>query len=124
MARGLEDGRASRDFWKQTRTIDVTIGRENEPASLAGVVKVPAKSYVPDQIDGIEVDPRLTSQERRLAKLAWLSWFFVQVGMGLAEPSLRAVAELLDLRKDAIDRDQDKLQRKIRKLMIKREQTR
>ncbi|WP_268773413.1 thioester reductase domain-containing protein [Streptomyces sp. Je 1-369] len=121
---GWKTARASRDFWKQTRTIDVTIGRENEPASLAGVVKVPAKSYVPDQIDGIEVDPRLTSQERRLAKLAWLSWFFVQVGMGLAEPSLRAVAELLDLRKDAIDRDQDKLQRKIRKLMIKREQTR
>ncbi|WP_409238902.1 thioester reductase domain-containing protein [Streptomyces sp. PA5.6] len=121
---GWKTARASRDFWKQTRTIDVTVGRENEPASFEGVVKVPGKSYVPDQIDGIEVDPRLTSQEQRLAKLAWLSWFFVQVGMGLAEPSLRAVAELLDLRKDAIDRDQDKLQRKIRKLMIKREQTR
>ncbi|MET8685721.1 thioester reductase domain-containing protein [Streptomyces sp. NPDC004732] len=121
---GWKTARASRDFWKQTRTIEVTLGRENEPATLAGVVKVPGKSYVPDQIDGIEVDPRLSSQERRLAKLAWLSWFFVQVGMGLAEPSLRAVAELLDLRKDAIDRDQDKLQRKIRKLMIKREQTR
>ncbi|MET7356971.1 thioester reductase domain-containing protein [Streptomyces sp. NPDC005562] len=121
---GWKTARAGRDFWKQTRTIEVTLGRENGPASLAGVVKVPGKSYVPDQIDGIEVDPRLSPQERRLAKLAWLSWFFVQVGMGLAEPSLRAVAELLDLRKDAIDRDQDKLQRKIRKLMIKREQTR
>ncbi|MEU6995135.1 thioester reductase domain-containing protein [Streptomyces sp. NPDC046465] len=121
---GWKTARASRDFWKQTRTIEVTIGREGEAASLAGVVKVPGKSYVPDQIDGIRVDPRLTSQEQRLAKLAWLSWFFVQVGMGLAEPSLRVAAELLDLRKDAIDRDKDKVQRKIRKLMIKREQTR
>ncbi|MFE0136077.1 thioester reductase domain-containing protein [Streptomyces sp. NPDC059037] len=121
---GWKTARASRDFWKQTRTIDVTIGREGEPASLAGVVKVPAKSYVPDQIDGIRVDPKLTPQEQRLAKLAWLSWFFVQVGMGLAEPTLRAGAELLDLRKDAIDRDKGKLERKIRKLMIKREQTR
>ncbi|MFE4372397.1 thioester reductase domain-containing protein [Streptomyces sp. NPDC056835] len=121
---GWKTARASRDFWKQTRTIEVTIGREGEPASLAGVVRVPGKSYVPDQIDGIRVDPRLSSQEQRLAKLAWLSWFFVQVGMGLAEPSLRVAAELLDLRRDAIDRDKDKLQRKIRKLMIKREQTR
>ncbi|MET8681914.1 thioester reductase domain-containing protein [Streptomyces sp. NPDC004647] len=121
---GWKTARASRDFWKQTRTIEVTIGREGEPAGLAGVVKVPGKSYVPDQIDGIRVDPRLSSQEQRLAKLAWLSWFFVQVGMGLAEPSLRVAAELLDLRRDAIDRDKDKLQRKIRKLMIKREQTR
>ncbi|QLH25524.1 thioester reductase domain-containing protein [Streptomyces sp. Rer75] len=121
---GWKTARASRDFWKQTRTIEVTIGREGEPARLAGVVKVPGKSYVPDQIDGIRVDPRLSSQEQRLAKLAWLSWFFVQVGMGLAEPSLRVAAELLDLRRDAIDRDKDKLQRKIRKLMIKREQTR
>ena len=121
---GWKTARASRDFWKQTRTIEVTIGREGEPAGLAGVVKVPGKSYVPDQIDGIRVDPRLSPQEQRLAKLAWLSWFFVQVGMGLAEPSLRVAAELLDLRRDAIDRDKDKLQRKIRKLMIKREQTR
>ncbi|MFG2503567.1 thioester reductase domain-containing protein [Streptomyces sp. NPDC048441] len=121
---GWKTARASRDFWKQTRTIEVTIGREGEPAILAGVVKVPGKSYVPDQIDGIRVDPRLSSQEQRLAKLAWLSWFFVQIGMGLAEPSLRVAAELLDLRRDAIDRDKDKLQRKIRKLMIKREQTR
>lgn len=121
---GWKTARARRDFWKQTRTIEVTLGREGGPASLEGVVRVPGKSYVPDQIDGIRVDPRLSSQEQRLAKLAWLSWFFVQVGMGLAEPSLRAGAELLDLRRDAIDRDKDKLQRKIRKLMIKREQTR
>ncbi|CAH9419161.1 hypothetical protein SGL43_06216 [Streptomyces globisporus] len=121
---GWKTARANRDFWKQTRTIDVTLGREGEPASLAGVVKVPGKSYVPDQIDGIRVDPRLSSQEQRLAKTAWLAWFFVQVGMGLAEPSLRVAAELMDLRRDAIDRDKDKLQRRIRKLMIKREQTR
>ncbi|MFD7404798.1 thioester reductase domain-containing protein [Streptomyces sp. NPDC059866] len=121
---GWKTARARRDFWKQTRTLEITIGREGGPAVLAGVVRVPGKSYVPDQIDGIQVDPRLSSQEQRLAKLAWLSWFFVQVGMGLAEPSLRAGAELLDLRRDAIDREKDKLQHKIRKLMIQREQIR
>ncbi|MEV5321760.1 thioester reductase domain-containing protein [Streptomyces sp. NPDC052687] len=121
---GWKTARARHDFWKQTRTLEVTIGREGEPASIAGVLQVPGKSYVPDQIDGIRVDPRLSSQEQRLAKLTWLAWFFVQVGMGLAEPSMRAAAELLDLRRDAIDRDKDKLQRKFRKLMIQREQIR
>ncbi|KJY38765.1 SDR family oxidoreductase, partial [Streptomyces sp. NRRL S-495] len=121
---GYKTARARRDFWKQTRTLDIAIGREGEPAVLAGVVKVPSSSFLPDQIDGIQVDPRLSSQEQRLAKLAWLSWFFLQMGAGLAEPSLRAAAELLDLRRDAIDRDKDKLARKIRKLMIQREQNR
>ncbi|MEU6369540.1 thioester reductase domain-containing protein [Streptomyces sp. NPDC046931] len=121
---GWKTARARHDFWKQTRTLDITVGREGEPASFAGVVQVPGKSYVPDQIDGIRVDPRLSSQEQRLAKLTWLSWFFVQVGMGLVEPSMRAAAELLDLRRDAIDRDKDKLRRKFRKLMIEREQIR
>ncbi len=121
---GFKTARARRDLWKQTRTLDIAIGREGEPAVLAGVVKVPGSSFLPDQIDGIQVDPRLSSQEQRLAKLAWLSWFFLQMGAGLAEPSLRAAAELLDLRRDAIDRDKDKLARKIRKLMIQREQNR
>ncbi|MFE6751099.1 thioester reductase domain-containing protein [Kitasatospora purpeofusca] len=121
---GFKTARARRDLWKQTRTLDIAIGREGEPAVLAGVVRVPGSSFLPDQIDGIQVDPRLSSQEQRLAKLAWLSWFFLQMGAGLAEPSLRAAAELLDLRRDAIDRDKDKLARKIRKLMIQREQNR
>ncbi|MFI0722933.1 thioester reductase domain-containing protein [Streptomyces sp. NPDC021224] len=121
---GWKTARARHDFWKQTRTVEVTLGREGEPASFAGVVQVPGKSYVPDQIDGIRVDPRLSSQEQRLAKLTWLSWFFLQVGMGLAEPSMRAAAELLDLRRDAIDRDRDKHRRKLRKLMIEKEQIR
>ncbi|MGW1597965.1 thioester reductase domain-containing protein [Streptomyces sp. NPDC002343] len=121
---GWKTARARRDFWAQTRTLEITVGREGEPASLAGVVRVPGRSYVPDQIDGIRVDPRLSSQEQRLAKLSWLSWFFVQVGMGLAEPSMRAAAELLDLRRDAIDRDKDKLRRKFRKLMIQKEEIR
>ncbi|MFF3906974.1 thioester reductase domain-containing protein [Streptomyces sp. NPDC001848] len=121
---GWKTARARHDFWKQTRTLEITVGREGEAAGFAGVVTVPGKSYVPDQIDGIRVDPRLSSQEQRLAKLTWLSWFFVQVGMGLAEPSMRAAAELLDLRRDAIDRDKDKLRRKFRKLMIHKEQIR
>ncbi|KPI15602.1 thioester reductase domain protein [Actinobacteria bacterium OK074] len=121
---GWKTARARRDFWKQTRTLEITIGRVGETASIAGVMKVPGKSFVPDQIDGIRVDPRLSSQEQRLAKLAWLSWFFLQVGMGLAEPSLRAAAELLDLRRDALERDKDRHKRKLRKLMRKREQIR
>ncbi|GAA0426294.1 thioester reductase domain-containing protein [Streptomyces luteireticuli] len=121
---GWKTARARRDLWKQTRTLEITIGREGEPACYAGVVQVPGKSFLPDQIDGIRVDPRLSSQEQRLAKLSWLSWFFVQMGMGLAEPSLRAGAELLDLRRDAIDRDKDKMQRKFRKLIRQREQIR
>jgi hypothetical protein len=121
---GWKTARARRDLSKQARTLEITIGRKNEPACLAGVAKVPKKSYVREQIDGIRVDPRLSAPEQRHAKMAWLSWFFLEVGKGLLEPSLRAGAELLDLRRDAIDRDKDVLQAKIRKLSKDRKKLR
>ncbi|WP_256725817.1 thioester reductase domain-containing protein [Streptomyces sp. IMTB 2501] len=96
---GHKYARARRDLWRQTRALTVRIGREGEPASLAGEVVVPADSYVRDQIDGIEVDPRLTSQEKRAAKLTWLAWFGLEMGRGLLGPFARAAADLLDLRR-------------------------
>jgi thioester reductase-like protein len=90
---------ARRDLWRQTRALTVEIGREGEPASLAGEVVVPADSYVRDQIDGIKVDPRLTSREKRAAKLTWLAWFGLEMGRGLLGPFARAAADLLDLRR-------------------------
>ncbi|MFG2005192.1 thioester reductase domain-containing protein [Spirillospora sp. NPDC048911] len=97
---GLKTARARRDLWRQSRTLAIRVGREGEPAHLAGEVVVPPDSYVRDQIDGIEVNPALPAPEQRLAKLMWLGWFFAQMGWGLLEPSLRAGAELLDLRRD------------------------
>ncbi|MEV6008812.1 thioester reductase domain-containing protein [Streptomyces sp. NPDC051976] len=94
---GRKYARARRDLWRQTRALTVEIGREGEPASLAGQVIVPADSYVRDQIDGIQVDPRLSSQERRAAKLAWLVWFGLEMGRGLLGPFARAAADLLDV---------------------------
>ncbi|MFI6492384.1 thioester reductase domain-containing protein [Streptomyces sp. NPDC050564] len=96
---GRKYARARRDVWRQTRTLTVEIGREGEPAALAGEVVVPADSYVRDQIDGIKVDPRLTGQEKRAAKLAWLAWFGLEMGRGLLGPFTRAAADLLDLRR-------------------------
>ncbi|WP_128429526.1 thioester reductase domain-containing protein [Streptomyces cyaneus] len=96
---GHKYARARRDLWRQTRALTVELGREGEPASLAGEVVVPADSYVRDQIDGIEVDPRLTSQEKRAAKLTWLAWFGLEMGRGLLGPFARAAADLLDLRR-------------------------
>ncbi|MFI1073438.1 thioester reductase domain-containing protein [Streptomyces puniciscabiei] len=96
---GHKYARARRDLWRQTRALTVRIGREGEPASLAGEVVVPADSYVRDQIDGIKVDPRLTSQEKRAAKLTWLAWFGLEMGRGLLGPFARAAADLLDLRR-------------------------
>ncbi|MFF8352523.1 thioester reductase domain-containing protein [Streptomyces chartreusis] len=96
---GHKYARARRDVWRQTRALTVEIGREGEPASLAGEVVVPADSYVRDQIDGIKVDPRLTGQEKRAAKLAWLAWFGLEMGRGLVGPFARAAADLLDLRR-------------------------
>ncbi|WP_245681548.1 thioester reductase domain-containing protein [Actinomadura kijaniata] len=98
---GLKTARARRDLWRQSRTLAIQVGREGEPAHLAGEVVVPPDSYVRDQIDGIGVNPALPAPEQRLAKLMWLGWFFAQMGWGLLEPSLRAGAELLDLRRDA-----------------------
>lgn len=96
---GHKYARARRDVWRQTRALSVEIGREGEPASLAGELVVPADSYVRDQIDGIKVDPRLTGQEKRAAKLTWLAWFGVEMGRGLLGPFARAAADLLDLRR-------------------------
>ncbi|MGW3847449.1 thioester reductase domain-containing protein [Streptomyces fagopyri] len=96
---GHKHARARRDVWRQTRALRVEIGRENEPALLAGELVVPADSYVRDQIDGIRVDPRLTSREQRAAKLTWLAWFGLEMGRGLLGPFARAAADLLDLRR-------------------------
>ncbi|GGN49829.1 hypothetical protein GCM10011579_003920 [Streptomyces albiflavescens] len=96
---GRKYARARRDVWRQTRALTVEIGREGEPATLAGEVVVPADSYVRDQIDGIRVDPRLTGQEKRAAKLTWLAWFGLEMGRGLLGPFTRAAADLLDLRR-------------------------
>ncbi|MFF1631808.1 thioester reductase domain-containing protein, partial [Streptomyces sp. NPDC058272] len=96
---GHKYARARRDVWRQTRALTVGIGREGQPASLAGEVVVPADSYLRDQVDGIKVDPRLTSQEKRAAKLTWLAWFGLEMGRGLLGPFARAAADLLDLRR-------------------------
>ncbi|MCF1594658.1 thioester reductase domain-containing protein [Streptomyces muensis] len=96
---GHKYARARRDVWRQTRALTVELGREGEPAHLAGEVVVPAESYVRDQIDGIKVDPRLTGQEKRAAKLTWLAWFGLEMGRGLLGPFARAAADLLDLRR-------------------------
>ncbi|WP_405576847.1 thioester reductase domain-containing protein [Streptomyces sp. NBC_01092] len=96
---GHKYARARRDVWRQTRALTVELGREGEPASLAGEVVVPPDSYVRDQIDGIKVDQRLTSQEKRAAKLTWLAWFGLEMGRGLVGPFARAAADLLDLRR-------------------------
>ncbi|MEV8087856.1 thioester reductase domain-containing protein [Streptomyces nigra] len=96
---GHKYARARRDLWRQTRTLAVELGREGDPASLAGEVVVPADTYVRDQIDGIRVDPRLTGREKRAAKLTWLAWFGLEMGRGLAGPFARAAADLLDLRR-------------------------
>ncbi|MGW1724152.1 thioester reductase domain-containing protein [Streptomyces sp. NPDC002306] len=96
---GHKSARARRDLWRQTRALTVEIGRDGAPAALAGEVVVPADSYVRDQIDGIQVAPHLTGQEKRAAKLTWLAWFGREMGLGLLGPFTRAAADLLDLRR-------------------------
>jgi thioester reductase-like protein len=98
---GQKTARARRDLWQQTRTLTLEVGHDGEPPYLSGVVTVPGESYVRQQIDGIRVNPNLSAQEQRVAKLLWLAWFGSQVGRGLLEPMLRAGADLLDLRRDA-----------------------
>lgn len=98
---GQKTARPRRDLWRQARTLAVELGREDEPPHLAGVVVVPGDSYVKQQIEGIRVDPNLSVQEQRIAKLLWLAWFGSQVGRGLLEPMMRVGADLLDQRRDA-----------------------
>ncbi|ATL31771.1 thioester reductase domain-containing protein [Streptomyces formicae] len=95
---GRKFARARRDLWRQTRALSVRLGRVDQPATLAGEVVVPSDSYVRDQVDGIRVDPRLSGQEKRVAKLTWLAWFGLEIGRGLLGPFARVGADLLDLR--------------------------
>jgi hypothetical protein len=96
---GYKTARARRDLVKQTRTLRVEIGRDGASALLSGEVVVPGDTYMPQQVDGIEVNPMLSMQEQRIAKLTWLTWFGSQIGRGLLDPFLRAGADLLDLRR-------------------------
>lgn len=104
---GQKTARARRDLLSQCFTLAVEIGREGEEATVKGVLKVPRKSYLPEQVDGIKVRSTLSAKERRLAKLTWMAWFGTQIGQGLMEPMLRAGAELLDLRPEPAPRPSD-----------------
>jgi thioester reductase-like protein len=121
---GWKIARAGRDLWEQARTLTVEIGRQSEPARFAGVVKIPSKRYLRDQVDGIQVNPELSVQERRTAKLTWLAWFIPEMGKGLLEPGFRALADLLDLRRDAVDRQADNDREWDRKTIKKRVRSR
>lgn len=90
---------ARRRFVRQLGTQVIELGRVGEPGSHTGEVAVPMHTYLPDQIDGIEIDPRLPERQRRLAKMLWLSWFGGQLGKSLMEPMLRVGIDLLDLRR-------------------------
>ncbi|MFJ4653356.1 thioester reductase domain-containing protein [Nocardia sp. NPDC088792] len=96
---GYKFAAARRRLVRQLGTQVIEIGRTGEPASHAGEVAVPMHTYLPDQIDGIEIDPRLPERQQRLAKLLWLSWFGGQLGKSLMEPVLRVGTDLLDLRR-------------------------
>ncbi|MGW5318248.1 thioester reductase domain-containing protein [Nocardia thailandica] len=96
---GYKFAAARRRFVRQLGTQVVEIGRTGAPAELTGEVSVPPHTYLPDQIDGIEIDPDLPERQRRLAKMLWLSWFGGQLGKSLMEPMLRAGLDLLDLRR-------------------------
>ncbi len=96
---GYKFAAARRRMVRQLGTQVIEIGRTGEPASYAGEVAVPMHTYLPDQIDGIEIDSRLSERQQRLAKLLWLSWFGSQLGKSLLEPVLRVGTDLLDLRR-------------------------
>lgn len=96
---GYKFAAARRRFVRQLGTQVVEIGRTGEPATYTGEVSVPMHTYLPDQIDGIEIDPALPERQRRLAKMLWLSWFGGQLGKSLMEPMLRVGLDLLDLRR-------------------------
>ncbi|MCP2298690.1 thioester reductase domain-containing protein [Nocardia amikacinitolerans] len=96
---GYKFAAARRRLVRQLGTQVIELGRAGEAASYTGEVAVPMHTYLPDQIDGIQIDPRLPERQRRLAKMLWLSWFGGQLGKSLVEPFLRVGTDLLDLRR-------------------------
>ncbi|MEV6325715.1 thioester reductase domain-containing protein [Nocardia sp. NPDC051787] len=98
---GYKFAAARRRMVRQLGTQMIEIGRTGQSVSYTGEVAVPMHTYLSDQIDGIQIDPRLPERQQRLAKLLWLSWFGGQLGKGLLEPILRVGVDLLDLRRAA-----------------------
>ncbi|GAA2934046.1 hypothetical protein GCM10020221_32200 [Streptomyces thioluteus] len=83
---GWKTARARRDLWKQTRTLEITIGREGEPACYAGVIQVPARASSPTRSTASASIPGCPRRSSGSPELSWLSWFFVQMGMGSPSP--------------------------------------
>jgi hypothetical protein len=94
--KGMKTARPGRDLWKQWRTLNTEVGPEDGPAAFSGELVVPAESYVPDQIDGIEINPSVPRREHNLAKLIWMTWLGAQFGLAYADPMLRYLVELFD----------------------------
>lgn len=93
---GIKTARPARDLWSQGRTLAVEVGKEGEPASLRGELIVPPETYIPDQVDGIAINPNVPRQEQALGKLIWMIWFGAQFGLGFTEPMLRSLASMVD----------------------------
>jgi thioester reductase-like protein len=93
---GSKLARPGVEQWRDARTLYVRVSREGEDAHLGGELVVPPDSFVPDQVDGIEVSTSAPAHERGLAKLFWLIWFNAQFTRGFSEPLLRALVQLLD----------------------------
>jgi thioester reductase-like protein len=93
---GKKYTRPGREQWREGRTLHVTVGRVGAAAMFRGELLVPSDSFMPEQVDGIEVSAAAPAQERGLAKLIWLAWFNAQFARGFSEPLLRSLVQLFD----------------------------
>jgi hypothetical protein len=94
---GIKKARPGFNLFAQARTLQVTIGREDQPPLCRGTMVVPAETYFDEQIRGLQVNPNIPEQERYMAKAIWLGWFAGQMARGFLDPMLRVCGNTLDI---------------------------
>lgn len=96
---GIKWGRFSPDLWAQSRTLDVEVFDSEGVLVLTGQTVVPASSYLPDQVQGLEFDPELTPAEQREATLLWFALLGANLSQSWFDVAARWVVPFLGRRR-------------------------
>jgi hypothetical protein len=76
------------DLWRQSRTFEIKLGDIERPL-LRGRTEVAAKTFIEDQVYGVEFRDDVPEGERRRARLLYLAWLGGNVGRTFYDLALR-----------------------------------
>jgi hypothetical protein len=85
---GEKVARPRLDLWKQSRTFELELGDATRTL-LRGKAEVAAKTFIEDQVYGVEFRDDIPEAERRRARMLYLAWLGGNVGRTFYDLALR-----------------------------------